>query len=286
VACGGELPGMGAVGGETGGNFRWNVSGWDALFVRIPPQTHPDAPLPPLPVIRTAPMTGAVQNMGFALEGDWYRLLAEGCSTAGVRVSIGDGAPDEKLKYGIAALREHNLKGAVFIKPYAQENIFERIEWCAGVDEIIGIDVDSWRIKTMAGMAELHKKTAAELIEIKKRCRVPFALKGIFTEEDLELVRLVKPDIAVVSNHGGRVETRSGSSASFLADRGTELAKLCGEVWADGGIRKPRDLYTAGYFGAKTVLVGRPFVTGVLRWGAEGIGHVRNNLTGNKGQNG
>lgn len=280
IACGGELPGMGAVNGTDGGNFRLNVSGWNYPCIQQPPDTPPDAGYSFIPEVRVAPMTGAVQNMGFADEGDWYEMLAAGCAASGTAVSIGDGAPDEKLLMGIEALHRHSLKGAVFIKPYAQERILERLEWCSGVAEIIGIDIDSFRIKTMAGMAELYKKTGTELTEIRRSITVPFVLKGIFTKEDMELLAQVKPDIAVVSNHGGRVETRSGSTAAFLAERGKELTRYCGELWVDGGLRTPRDLLTAGALGAKTVLVGRPFVTGVLRWGAEGIGRVKNQLTG------
>ena len=162
-------------------------------------------------------------------------------------------------------------QAAVFIKPYPNERIFERLEWSYSVAEIIGIDIDSYNILTMRRLVQLEKKTAAKLIELKRRVHIPFALKGIFTAQDVDLVKQVKPDIVVISNHGGRVENRIGSTAEFLAEYGVVLKNQCKELWVDGGIRKLRDIQAAGAWGVAQVMVGRPFITALCSAGAKGV---------------
>lgn len=269
--CVSELPGMGGVFANE--NFISNCHDWSLL----PADENADSPLP---AVRLAPVTGAMQNVGYAEERAFYHDLIGSALAAGVRLSIGDGAPDEKLKFGIEALADRGQTGAVFIKPYPNERIFERIEWASPVASIIGIDIDSYAILTMRNLVNLQQKTAADLAAIRGRANLPFAIKGVFRERDLELVRQVKPDIVVVSNHGGRVETDRGSSARFLAAHAAELARHCGELWVDGGIRKRRDLEVAATYGVREVMIGRPFITALLRHGKTGIGLVHQALTG------
>jgi len=123
----------------------------------------------------------------------------------------------------------------------------------------------------MRGLVELYKKNAGDLIAIKKRLKVPFLVKGVFRAEDVEMMKEVRPDIVIVSNHGGRVETDRASTAGVLARYGSELARYAGEVWVDGGLRSRRDLLAAAALGASEVLIGRPLVTALLRGGGEGV---------------
>ena len=52
------------------------------------------------------------------------------------------------------------------------------------------------------------------------------------------IVRKVQPDVVYISNHGGRVETRVGSTAEFLYENAKVLKENCSEIWVDGGIRE------------------------------------------------
>ena len=79
----------------------------------------------------------------------------------------------------------------------------------------------------------------------------------------------MKPDIAYISNHGGRIETRKGSTAEFLLEHGKEIRNSCGEIWVDGGVRNSLDVATAMALGASCVLAGRPFATALCKGGAE-----------------
>ena len=169
------------------------------------------------------------------------------------------------MKLGAAAVRElaavyHGLKAAFFLKPYPQEKLFERIEWIRPYASHIGIDIDSYNIVTMRNLVNLERKTAAQLEEFRNHTKLPFVIKGVFTEEDIALVREVRPDVVYISNHGGRVETRIGSTAKFLAENASELKKYCKELWVDGGIRTKQDVQTALYYGANQVIAARPLI--------------------------
>ena len=112
----------------------------------------------------------------------------------------------------------------------------------------------------MRNLVNLEKKTAAQLNAFRAEFDVPFVIKGIFTDDDIELVRQVKPDVVYISNHGGRVETRIGSTGNFLAEHAAELKKYCKQLWVDGGIRTIADVQTALYYGADQIIVARPFI--------------------------
>lgn len=273
--CIAQLPGMGGV--RNNENFILNCSDWETVRKKNLKRIKKFLDLPPefrIPSISIAPMTGAVENIGFERESDFYDAIIQAVHKVGVGLCIGDGCPDEKLKFGIEALQKikadsPGAKTSVFIKPYSNERILERFEWARDCVKIAGIDIDSYNIVTMRNKVQLEKKSAGQLLEIKKRIRIPFAIKGIFTKDDVRLVREVMPDIAYISNHGGRIETRKGSTANFLAKYGDEIKKYCGELWVDGGIRSPKNVATAQALGADCVLVGRPFASALCHGGAE-----------------
>ena len=260
--CPDMLPGLGGVMG--GVNFQANCADWKALAGTVSAEELDAVQVLPSK-LRCGPVTGAVENIGYANEGDFYYPYLKNAYDAGFGLCIGDGCPDEKLKFGIAAVEKieqeagagANLDAAFFLKPYPQERLFERIEWIGKHARYIGIDIDSYNILTMRNLVNLERKTAAQLEEFRKRSGVPFVIKGVFTDEDIELVKEVHPDVVYISNHGGRVETRKGSTADFLAAEGSKLKKYCDQLWIDGGLRTRRDIQTALYYGADQVIMAR-----------------------------
>ena len=254
--CPDMLPGLGGVMG--GVNFQANCADWKALAGTVSSEALDAVEILPSK-LRCGPVTGAVENIGYANEEDFYYPYLKNAYDAGFGLCIGDGCPDEKLKFGIAAVEKigSNLDAAFFLKPYPQERLFERIEWIGKNARYIGIDIDSYNILTMRNLVNLERKTAAQLEEFRKRSGVPFVIKGVFTDEDIELVKEVHPDVVYISNHGGRVETRKGSTADFLAAEGPKLKKYCDQLWIDGGIRTRRDIQTALYYGADQVIMAR-----------------------------
>ena len=273
TGCLDELPGMGGV--NKNENFRLNVSAWDRLYAeegegKVPELSEEEI----LSLLRYAPVTGAVENIGWEDEEDFYYDFFVAVHKAGVKLSLGDGTPDSKLLYGINAIKEmqkqygKNYKAAVFLKPYPDENLTNRIAWVMPVASHIGIDIDAYNIVTMRNKVHLEKKDESSLRELKALANSkgrPFAIKGIFTDEDIDLVKKIKPDIALVSNHGGRVPQRHGSTAQFLADFHKILLENSGEVWVDGGIRNQDQIQKAFSYGVKEVLIGRPFVSAILK---------------------
>lgn len=259
--CPGMLPGLGGV--FEGKNFQLNFEGWRELLEEAVEngagekinniQVEPS-------IVRCGPVTGAVENIGYAQESDFYFPYLKNAVQAGFGLCVGDGCPDEKLKLGLAAVRELNIPAAFFLKPYPQEKLFERVEWIRPYASYIGIDIDSYNIVTMRNLVNLERKTAAQLQEFREHTKLPFVIKGVFTPDDLTLVSLVRPDVVYISNHGGRVETRIGSTARFLAENAGELKKYCKEIWVDGGIRTKQDIQTALYYGADQVIAARPLI--------------------------
>lgn len=261
--CPDMLPGLGGVMG--GVNFQANYADWKALAATIDADELDAVEVLPSK-LRCGPVTGAVENIGYANEEDFYYPYLKNACQAGFGLCIGDGCPDEKLKFGIEAVEKiegeagASLDAAFFLKPYPQARLFERIEWIGPHARYIGIDIDSYNILTMRNLVNLERKSAAQLEEFRKVSKVPFVIKGVFTDEDIELVKEVHPDVVYISNHGGRVETRKGSTADFLAAEGPKLKKYCNQIWVDGGIRTRHDIQTALYYGADQVIMARPLI--------------------------
>ena len=279
-----ELPGMGGFNKNI--NFILNCKDWKNLRKEIIDFDKISKTLE-MPKIRLAPITGAVENVGWNDEESFYNEITKACYESGAKLSIGDGCPDIKLQNGIKAIKslqrenpEENPKAAVFIKPYPNQKILERIDWSRDIAECIGVDIDSYNILTMRNLVQLERKTPAQISELKKHAKLPFAIKGVFTEKDVELVKEVKPEIVVISNHGGRVENKIGSTAMFLKEYGPELKNYCGELWVDGGLRTKKDLKTARYFGVSEVMLGRPFITALCRGGEAEVKKMVEHLRG------
>ena len=291
--CIGELPGMGGFANNI--NFQNNVEGWNQVaYEKGFPQNNLEdysigllssANKKNLPV-RLGPMTGGVENAGYSDERQFYFDLIRFAYEKNIALSIGDGCPDCKLQFGIDAVKvlkkengpvqkydnndiENDIKAAVFIKPYPDEKILERIEWANPIASHIGIDIDSYNILTMREKVKLEKKSDKQLLNLKnvinKKYDIPFVIKGVFTDEDIELVKSVKPDIVFISNHGGRVENRIGSTAEFLKEYGKKLSQFCQQIWVDGGIRTEKDVELALALGASQVLIGRPVISQMVK---------------------
>ncbi|BDC94708.1 alpha-hydroxy-acid oxidizing protein [Treponema bryantii] len=263
--CPGMLPGLGGV--FEGKNFQLNCEGWKELYNTKKEEISKITVSPAQ--LRCGPVTGAVENIGYANEADFYLPYLMNAAQAGFGLCVGDGCPDEKLKLGVAAVKELNtevpertreIDAAFFLKPYPQERLFERIEWVRPYASHIGIDIDSYNIVTMRNLVNLERKTAVQLEEFREHTKLPFVIKGIFTDDDIALVREVRPDVVYISNHGGRVETRIGSTAQFMKEHAVELKKYCKEIWVDGGIRTREDIQTALYFGADQIIMARPLI--------------------------
>lgn len=321
LGCIGQLPGLGGVFNNQ--NFQLNCEGWKELYRKGAPLSEKIDNIVIRPEnLRCGPVTGAVENIGYEKEEDFYFPYLKAAADAGIGLCVGDGCPDLKLQLGIAAMKRLNeeigkpvdvgtraplgtsldvgtrapldtsvqattpvdiatraaidkstqvgtpidiaTRAAFFLKPYPDQRLYERLEWVKPYAEYIGIDIDSYNILTMRNLVSLERKTAEQLENFRKRFDVPFVIKGVFTDEDIALVKEVHPDVVYISNHGGRVETRIGSTADFLEKHAAELKKHCQEIWVDGGIRSRQDVQTALFYGADKVIFARPLIHAVF----------------------
>ena len=82
--CVGQMPGMGGV--DNSRNFILNCDAWD----KIPLKEDIEVTAENLGI---APVTGAVQNIGFEAESDFYFPYFSAAQKEGISVCVGDGAP-------------------------------------------------------------------------------------------------------------------------------------------------------------------------------------------------
>lgn len=283
--CVGQLPGMGGV--YENKNFQLNCSAWKQIRENNPELQDAISSIKvSRNQLRCGPATGASQNIGYGEEKDFYLPYLRASKNAGIGVCVGDGCPDEKLIYGLEAAMECGFKAgqgpegaAFFLKPYPLEVLEKRVNLIKETASFIGMDIDSYNIVTMRKLVNLEKKTPEDLRAFRNLFTQPFVIKGVFTAEDVELVKEIKPDVVFISNHGGRIETRVGSSAEFLVNYGEELKKHCRELWIDGGIRSKEDIQTALYFGADRVIMARPVISALTKGGEEEVNAVIGRLT-------
>ncbi len=267
-------------------NFQLNCSAWKQIRDNNPELLDSILSVPVSKEnLRCGPVTGAEQNIGYANEEDFYYPYLSASKEAGIGVCVGDGCPDEKLEYGLTAAKKcgfvagQGASGAAFfLKPYPLEVLKKRVELIKDTASFIGMDIDSYNILTMRKLVNLEKKTAEDLNAFRSLFDQPFVIKGVFTTEDVQLVKQIKPDVVFISNHGGRIETRVGSSAEFLVTYGAELKSCCKELWIDGGIRTKEDIQTALYFGADRVILARPIISALTKGGKAAVEELVENL--------
>lgn len=116
------------------------------------------------------------------------------------------------------------------------------------------------------GMAWEH------LALIRDRWKGRLVIKGLLHPEDVRMARAQGADAAVLSNHGGRQLDSAVAPLEMLA----ESVALAGpmEIIIDGGFRRGGDILKALALGARSVLIGRPFLYAAASAGEAGVAHA------------
>ena len=105
---------------------------------------------------------------------------------------------------------------------------------------------------------------------LRNQTRLPVVIKGVLTEEDARHAVGAGVDGIIVSNHGGR--QLDGVTPSIRALREVvEAVAGRAEVLMDGGVRRGTDVLKALAFGARAVLIGRPYLWGLAAAGEAGV---------------
>ena len=115
--------------------------------------------------------------------------------------------------------------------------------------------------------------TWEDIAYLVQNTQLPVLLKGISHPNDAKLAIAHGVQGLIISNHGGRVLDTCISPLNALQ----MIKKAVPEDFPllyDGGIRRGTDIYKALAFGAKAVLIGRPYIYGLSVAGALGVAHV------------
>lgn len=279
VVCSGEVPGMGGKG--TGDSFKAN---FDALNnIKLNMRVIHDAKNPDISTelfgrkmdipVFAAPITGTTLNMGGKLtEEEYISSVIDGCVQAGIYPMVGDTAVDAFLMTNLEVLKKYNGNGIVFIKPWENENIINKIKLAEEAGAFaVGVDIDACGLITLALHGKpVMPKGVEEIKELVSSTKLPFILKGIMTVDEAILAVEAGVDAIVVSNHGGRVLDQTPGTAEVLEDI-AKAVKGKVKILVDGGVRSGVDVLKMLALGADGVLIGRPFVTASFGGKVEGV---------------
>lgn len=122
--------------------------------------------------------------------------------------------------------------------------------------------------------AVLNPKFTWETVDwLRSFAKTPVLLKGIVAPEDARLAAEHGVAGIIVSNHGGRNLDTSPATIEALP-RVMEAVAGRIPVLMDGGVRRGTDVVKALAYGARAVLVGRPYLYALAARGAAGVQHV------------
>lgn len=274
-ACAGEVPGSGGVG--TGMSFMNNVKALEAIQCNlrlIHGATAPDTSCEVLGLklsfpVMPAPIGGVTHNIvADGPEMTYGMHLAKGCLAAGTVTSLGDGPQPLLLPASMRALEAVQGQAILYLKPWENAELCEKIDAVARTGAtVVGTDIDAPGLGAMRklGRGIVPKSLAqiTEVVEHSHKHNLKIVLKGIMTVEDARCALRAGADGIVVSNHGGRVLDHTPGTIEVLPEI---CAAVKGRmaVLIDGGFRTGLDVLKAIALGADAVLVGRPFMWGVL----------------------
>ena len=120
--------------------------------------------------------------------------------------------------------------------------------------------------------------TMADLEWLRSCWDGPLIIKGIQTVEDARMIAEAGADAIVLSNHGGRQLDRAPVPLRLIPDV-VEAAGDSSEVWVDTGVTSGADIVAAIALGARTVLVGRAYLYGLMAGGERGVQRAADILT-------
>ncbi|SDP73059.1 alpha-hydroxy-acid oxidizing protein [Desulforhopalus singaporensis] len=277
--CAGQVPGMGGLG--SGSSFGTNLEALARFKFNmrlLHSVTEPDTSVTILgrklaaPVL-AAPIGGVEFNMGGKIsEADYIESIISGCRAQSVLGCTGDGVPAFIHEAGFAAIKKADGCGIPFIKPWEDEEFFDKVEkaLATGADTI-GMDIDAAGLITLRKMGRpVSPKPVEKLAEIIRKIGAKFILKGVMTPDEAELALGCGADAIVVSNHGGRVLDHAPGSADVLE---SVAAKVKGKmaILADGGVRSGGDVLKLLALGADAVMIGRPFSVAAIGGLQQGV---------------
>jgi L-lactate dehydrogenase (cytochrome) len=112
--------------------------------------------------------------------------------------------------------------------------------------------------------------TLADVAALREAWPGSLVVKGVQSAEDARAVVDAGADAVVVSNHGGRQLDRAPTPLEQLPAVAAAVGDRA-EVHVDGGIMNGADVVAAVALGARTCLVGRAYLYGLMAGGERGV---------------
>jgi L-lactate dehydrogenase (cytochrome) len=120
--------------------------------------------------------------------------------------------------------------------------------------------------------------TIADLEWLRSFWPGPLIIKGIQTVDDARRVVDAGANAIVLSNHGGRQLDRAPVPLRLVPDVVDAVGDRT-EVWVDTGVMAGADIVAAIALGARTILVGRAYLYGLMAGGERGVDRAAEILT-------
>jgi len=115
--------------------------------------------------------------------------------------------------------------------------------------------------------------TWQDIAWIKDLTPLPLVLKGVMAAEDVKRAIDVGVSGVILSNHGGRQLDGAPATLDVLPDAVDAAAGEI-EIYMDGGVRTGPDVLKALALGARAVLIGRPYLWGLIVRGEQGVAEI------------
>jgi lactate 2-monooxygenase len=163
-----------------------------------------------------------------------------------------------------------------FLRGHGMGTFLVDPEFCRPLPTDVAPGSEEWTRSVAARWREVfgHPSLSFDyLATLRKVTSLPILVKGIMHADDAERAMAVGVDGIVVSNHGGRQVDRSRAALDALP----AVAERVGgrvPVLFDSGVRTGADACIALGLGARTVLLGRPWIYGLAIDGGQGVRHV------------
>jgi len=137
---------------------------------------------------------------------------------------------------------------------------FDQITSAMSYDEIIAFNAQAWDVSLTWEFFDWLRGIT----------KLPILIKGVLRAEDAKKAVSIGLDGVIVSNHGGRRLDGMPATIDMLPVVAEAVAGRA-EVYMDGGIRRGTDVLKALAFGARAVLIGRPYAWALAADGEAGV---------------
>ena len=279
VACRGQVPGVGSIGGGAG--FTECRTFLKGIKLNMDP-VHEDYQVDPslelfgkrfsYPFF-IAPIGGMPFNYtNYLTEQEYTEITVTGALESGIFAFTGDGPLDDYFPSTLPVIQAAGGTAVSTVKPWAQDKVMQRIRDLESVGCMaFAMDLDSAALVNLKLQGKpAYTKSVSELKELVSSTDMPFVAKGIMAPAAAVKCAEAGAYGIVISNHGGRIMEEFPAPCFRIS----EIRAAVGEslkIFVDGGIRSGADVFKCLALGADAVLIGRPYAIAAHGGRKEGV---------------